>query len=54
MVRVEGETPLTPGDTVGLLFPEDRLHFFDAAGLAVRKKGTKNMGIIRLRLPCRT
>lgn len=36
MVRVEGETPLKPGDTVGLLFPEDRLHFFDSAGLAVR------------------
>ena len=35
-VRVEGETPLKPGDTVGLLFPEDRLHFFDSAGLAVR------------------
>ncbi|WP_147124924.1 ABC transporter ATP-binding protein [Shimia ponticola] len=35
-VRVGGETELKPGETVGLEFPQERLHFFDGEGLAVR------------------
>jgi len=35
-VRVGGETELKPGEKVGLEFPTERLHFFDADGLAVR------------------
>lgn len=35
-VRVGGETELKPGETVGLDFPQERLHFFDSEGLAVR------------------
>ncbi|MEM1303150.1 MAG: sn-glycerol-3-phosphate ABC transporter ATP-binding protein UgpC [Pseudomonadota bacterium] len=35
-VRVGGETDLKPGQGVGLVFPEERLHFFDSDGLAVR------------------
>jgi multiple sugar transport system ATP-binding protein len=34
-VRVSGDSPLQPGDPVGLIFDPDRLYFFDAAGQAV-------------------
>ncbi len=34
--RVSGETTLKPGETVGLVLPDTRLHFFDQDGLAVR------------------
>ena len=34
-VRASGETELKPGEKVGLIFPEERLHFFDKDGLAV-------------------
>jgi len=34
--RVSGETELKVGQEVGLIFPPERLHFFDTAGLAVR------------------
>ncbi|MGR3635736.1 MAG: ABC transporter ATP-binding protein [Shimia sp.] len=34
--RVSGETELKPGEKVGLVFPAERLHFFDKDGLAVR------------------
>lgn len=34
-VRTDGETPLKPGDRIGLGFPADRVHYFDADGLAV-------------------
>ena len=33
--RVDGETDLTPGTEVGLVFPDEKLHFFDADGLNV-------------------
>jgi len=33
-VRINGETELKPGDRCGLNFAKDRLHFFDADGLA--------------------
>ncbi len=33
--RVSGETELEPGGKVGLIFPPERLHFFDEAGLAM-------------------
>ncbi|WP_425037898.1 ABC transporter ATP-binding protein [Primorskyibacter sp. S187A] len=35
-VRVSGETQLAPGERVGLGFPAERVHFFDADGLAIR------------------
>ena len=35
-VRVSGETELRPGAKVGIDMPNDRLHFFDAEGLAIR------------------
>ncbi|SMX25781.1 ABC transporter ATP-binding protein [Boseongicola aestuarii] len=35
-VRVSGETQLKSGERVGLVFPRERLHFFDKEGLAVR------------------
>ncbi|MEM9394450.1 MAG: sn-glycerol-3-phosphate ABC transporter ATP-binding protein UgpC [Pseudomonadota bacterium] len=35
-VRVIGDTDLTPGDQIGLIFDESRLSFFDADGQAVR------------------
>ncbi len=34
--RVSGETELKPGGKVGLVFPAERLHFFDESGLAIR------------------
>jgi len=34
--RVSGETQLKSGERVGLIFPSERLHFFDKNGLAVR------------------
>ncbi len=34
--RVGGETTLKPGQNVGLVFPRDRLCFFDGEGLSVR------------------
>jgi len=35
-VRVNGNTPLTPGDTVGLSVAGEMLHAFDGDGLAIR------------------
>ncbi|MEM0900602.1 MAG: ABC transporter ATP-binding protein, partial [Pseudomonadota bacterium] len=35
-VRVSGETDLKPADVVGLQLPQERRHFFDAEGLAIR------------------
>ena len=37
-VRVSGETDLTAGARVGLIFPPERLHFFDSAGLAIPER----------------
>ncbi len=33
--RVSGETDLKPGETVGLIFPPNRQHFFDDKGMAI-------------------
>ncbi len=35
-VRVGGETDLKAGQQVGLIFPPERLHFYDSDGLAIR------------------
>ena len=35
-VRSHGDEPCRPGDSVGLAFAPERLHFFDDAGRAVR------------------
>ncbi|MEO1681136.1 MAG: sn-glycerol-3-phosphate ABC transporter ATP-binding protein UgpC [Pseudomonadota bacterium] len=37
-VRTGGDTPLREGERIGLLAEHDRLHFFDAEGLAVAEK----------------
>ena len=37
-VRVDGDTEVREGDKIGLIAPQDRLHFFDANGLAVRNQ----------------
>ncbi len=36
-VRVAGSTALKPGETIGLEFPPEALHFFDSEGRAIRK-----------------
>jgi multiple sugar transport system ATP-binding protein len=35
-LRTDGDTEVSEGDRIGLIAPPDRLHFFDAAGQAVR------------------
>ena len=35
-VRNEGDSELSPGMQVGLVFPEGKTHFFDSSGLTVR------------------
>ena len=35
-VRTDGESTLRPGATVGLTFPEEKRHFFDGSGQAIR------------------
>jgi ABC-type sugar transport system ATPase subunit len=35
VIKTEGESPLEPNQTVGLSFPFDRLHFFDADGITL-------------------
>ena len=37
-LRTSGETELKAGSAVGLIFPTERLHFFDAAGLTVETR----------------
>ncbi len=36
-IRSHGDETVTPGQPIGLKFREDRLHFFDDAGLAIRR-----------------
>ena len=36
-VRLAGSTTLKPGETIGLEFPAEALHFFDAEGRAIRE-----------------
>jgi multiple sugar transport system ATP-binding protein len=35
-LRSHGDDDIRPGTPVGLVFPPDQLHFFDASGLAIR------------------
>ena len=36
-VRLSGDSTLKPGDALGLHFPSEHVHFFDAEGLAIKK-----------------
>ncbi len=36
-VRLNGDTELKPGEKIGLHFPQDMLHFFDASGQALAR-----------------
>jgi ABC-type sugar transport system ATPase subunit len=35
VVRADGETPIGPGDAIGLVFPDTRMHFFTESGARV-------------------
>ena len=35
VVRADGETPIGPGDAIGLVFPDARMHFFTESGARV-------------------
>jgi multiple sugar transport system ATP-binding protein len=35
-VRTDGESALRPGDPVGLVFADEKRHFFGVDGLAIR------------------
>ena len=35
-IRADGDTMLSEGDRIGIIAPEDRLHYFDSNGMAIR------------------
>jgi len=39
VVRVDGDTPVRAGDTVGLILPAERLHFFAPDGRTLASGG---------------
>lgn len=41
VVRTDGDTPLRGGATIGLSFPPERIHAFDAGGQALRSADTE-------------
>ncbi|MFM8702092.1 MAG: ABC transporter ATP-binding protein [Hyphomicrobiales bacterium] len=38
-VRTDGDTPISAGETVGLMLPQHRMHIFDSQGIVLRHDG---------------